>query len=125
MLKVRTEDNDDVRKKVLRDGEFYRVPLLLCDSLQRAIAASATVTDAASHRPHAVALSDADKARRVKLYQDYEASLASRWRTPPALPVELQAPAVIKQPVSTDLAKLHAESDHKLSERWKGPAKAA
>lgn len=87
---IRPEDDDDFevmvmpdgsRRKILKDGRSYRVPLRLCDSMQREIAANAAAMTNDLHRPGFRVLSDA-AARDAKqeAYDAYDADLTARWQ---------------------------------------------
>lgn len=71
-------DDDD---EVMRDGQRVRVPLTMMDSMQRAIAQSATF-DAALHRPGYRFGDPAEQAVRDAVRITREAMLADAWRTP-------------------------------------------
>jgi hypothetical protein len=70
------EDDDDV----IRDGAVLRVPLLLMDGVQRAVAGEVNIV---GHRPGSLPLSDAEREKRKVVYDTYEQDLTSRWKSSP------------------------------------------
>ena len=122
-MKNQIDEDDD---KVLRDGQVSSFPLMLMDSLQRevaasAFAASAVVFDAANHRPHYAPITDAERQKRRTLIDEADKALSDRWKHPPSLHAEVTKPVKVTQPSpTTDMAALYADRDKKLSERWKG-----
>jgi hypothetical protein len=99
---MRHQEEDDFDPRVLKDGESYRVPLRLCDSLQRDIAQHFAqqaqplcVTDqfgvtVGLHRPGPRILTggkvgdqlvrDSALADRAAAYRDYERTITRAWR---------------------------------------------
>ena len=70
---------DEKKKRIARDGETVRVPMLLMDSQQRIVAAR-TVKDASHHRPNEAKLSDVERARRVTLIAMDKQRVSNRWK---------------------------------------------
>jgi hypothetical protein len=113
---MQIQTTEDQKKKILRDGEVYRVPILVMDSQQRAVAASQPGT--VGHRPGSLPITDADRAARVARQAAADAKLCDRWKHPPATQVTTAPPPA----PTTDVAALYAKRDKALSEAWKGGA---
>lgn len=117
------EDDDD---QIARDGQTIRVPLMLMDSVQKAVASSTVTNDGAGHRPGYAVITDAMVKDRLKLYDAYIARVTSAWKNPPAVlanATDGKAPPPHK-PATDDRAKLCDAYDKKLSERWRGTVAA-
>lgn len=73
---------------ILKDGHTYRVPLRLCDSAQRQVAAyAAGMTSGRLNRPGFARVSDAVRDLKNAEYDRYEKSLQDAWmNAPPSLP---------------------------------------
>jgi hypothetical protein len=72
-----TKIEDD--EEVIRDGSVLHIPLLLMDSVQRAVVSDSFV----GHRPGSLPLSDAERENRKVVYDAYERDLTNRWTSPP------------------------------------------
>jgi len=107
--------------KIMKDGERYRIPIHLMDSLQRSVVADASKrTATARHSPGSVALTGADRQTRATMYQAADAKLSSRWKNPPALDAPQPVKDVRPTPApATDMAARYQAVDKKLTERWR------
>lgn len=100
-------EDEEKRRRVLRDGEVLRVPTLLMDSAQRAVAAETSAAMAQDHRPHFGRLATDEAARRDKMYADADKRLSDRWRAPQTNDA---------QPVAT-----YATYDSRVASAWRHP----
>jgi hypothetical protein len=138
----RDEDDDD---RILKDGERMRVPMRMCDSLQRQVArhfgtlsdagplriADTTASPFGLHRPgfriaiggnedawldRAIARDAVEEARAA-----YEEELTNAWRNPPTSgrcgPSDRATGAT---PISDDRAAAYTEYEEFLRNAWRG-----
>ena len=100
MARQRYDDDDDDDGRILRDGEFLRVPLVLMDGapnddlspVQRAVALDAQQRDAAKrfglndaamlHKPgFRFSINDDALAAKEQAYRDVDRAQSNAWRT--------------------------------------------
>jgi hypothetical protein len=128
---------DDEGDEIVKDGEHVRVPMMLCDAMQRDVAAHYTrqrFTDGIgrSHQPgHRFInttsnseLRDASDARDMA-YAELEKRSAAAWRTPVADVGNVATRAVERQAADTGQAELardsaFAELEKRSANAWRG-----
>lgn len=71
---------EDEKKRIAKDGEIVRVPLLMMDAQQRAVANQRTVKDVRHHRPHEAVLTDAERVKRMTRVAMDKQRLSNRWK---------------------------------------------
>jgi hypothetical protein len=104
-------DNDDV----VRDGSVLRVPLMLMDTVQRAVVSDSFV----GHRPGSLPLTDGERDRRVAVYGNYEKALVSRWKNPSPNAVALGDQVLASRTTDAGVAAYSAY-EHRLTNAWRG-----
>lgn len=126
-MQLETEDTKRMRRKrnndVLKDGEVYRVPIMLLDGVSKVVAESLGAMDmnVDDNRPHFASQTDADRKRRQQLYVDAEQRLCDRWKHPTPLAADVVKPAA-SQPTGDAKQDAYDNYDRHISERWKHPA---
>src|ERR1035437_1323756 len=143
MTKQRHEDEDDDHR-LLRDGEFLRVPMMMrdgsmghlspvqrevammADALQRDEAAALrfNLSDTAMlHRPgYRHSINDVALDAKAKAYADDETDLVNAWQHGASVLVPPAGPAQSTRDV---LADAYATYDHYISDAWRNSAPAA
>jgi hypothetical protein len=133
----RNQYDEDEGDDIVKDGEHVRVPMMLCDAMQRDVAAHYTrqrFTDGIgrSHQPgHRFInttsnseLRDASDARDMA-YAELEKRSAAAWRTPVADVGNVATRAVERQAADTGQAELardsaFAELEKRSANAWRG-----
>jgi hypothetical protein len=122
-MRRRDVDDDD---DVVRDGESVRVPLHLCDRVQRAV-----VFDGDAHRPHHAELTDEVRKLRAETRREYLANLQDAWRTPhrDAAEPDSSSPPVMRRHLEPDNAQARRDAAwasyrDRLSQAWCDPRSA-
>lgn len=106
-------DKLEDENSVIKDGQTLRVPMFMMDSLSRVI--SDDIPSTAGHKPGSLALSDADRASREKLYEARDKRLTDAWKAPPSLD-PAQAKVAIVPAASADR---YAARDARLENAWR------
>jgi hypothetical protein len=99
MLKL---NDDEDKKKVIRDGEVVTMSMSLMDSTQKAVAAFDAV---------------AARQRIVDAHEKYRRDISNRWRGAPA-PNLTASPSPMKT-VTTDAATAYRVYDQTVANRWR------
>ncbi len=108
--------------QIAQDGDVINVPLMLMDSVQRAVLADRIVPQPVLHRPGQMVMGDADVQRRVELDEQQRASLADAWQTPAPIASEQTthaAPGSIKDKA---VEAAHASYAQRMANAWRGEA---
>jgi hypothetical protein len=126
----------DDEEAAVRDGRYVRVPMVLMDSLQRAVAGASpfardglTVRDAyggtPGHKPGYCFAGDKKAEQRLSdAYAEYDRQLVDRWRNPSTATASADgkppAPAAMSDAERREAA--YRLYDQQLTERWIGAA---
>jgi len=126
------EDAELFENGALRDGKTWRVPLYMCDSLQKSVAqsfADVQLTDEqlALHRPgYRVGATDASARDAKQAAQDeYLNWLTNAWRNPMRNSTGeiIGTPDQTQDVMTTDIGEVYAAYEAEISQRWKGPGR--
>ncbi|MDP2410072.1 MAG: hypothetical protein Q8M26_07280 [Pseudolabrys sp.] len=104
--------DDDEETGIVKDGEVLRTPMLVMDRYRRE-AAPKPALDAAAHRPGSRAITDADREKRIALYDGHAKKQSERWRQPAAV-------APTKPSATTNAADHYDAYDRRTADRWRG-----
>jgi hypothetical protein len=110
------EDGDD---GVLRDGQARRIPLMLCDALQRSVAeARPAAFDAAAHRPGYRIGDAAAQDARNRAHAEYVRNLENAWKSPARLAADGECTEQAAREIMTDTAEDARERAYQDRKRW-------
>ncbi len=122
MTKLKDDELENTR--IVKDGEVLRVPMTLMDGMRAEQRATMMLADqitrnvqpSPSSSQRTMPLSDAERDRREKLYDDKDKKLSDAWRDPPAIDPAQVAKASVSSP---QIADIYAARDRKLEDAWR------
>jgi hypothetical protein len=110
MTKLNELEDED---RVLKDGQTLRTPMFMMDSLQRLVSGDTPST--AGYRPGSLAMTDADRNSREKLYEARDKRLIDAWKNAPPLDPAQAKTAIV--PATS--AERYAARDTRLENAWR------
>lgn len=101
---------------VLRQGQTYRVPVILMDAKQGTVTSIPAFADPMTgHRPGYAFTSDQERKRRIQQQVVYNASIEQRWRSGSTA----EKPTATQQQTADARVRAYAAYEQRLTNSWR------
>lgn len=109
------ERDEEGRDRKLKDGDVVTIPMMMMDgrTVDGVIDAPTNATQRSA--PGSLAMTDAERDRRAKLYEDRDSRVCDAWKNPPAL----DPAQSVRTSTPAPSADRYAARDARLEHAWR------